>query len=99
MVPRVNVPQGVSTPDYLINGKKFDLKSISGDNKNTLYNAVSKKNKQSSNFIFDISQSKLSTSEIFEQIERLYASKHTSWIDEIIVVKDGKVLRVTERNK
>ena len=36
MVPRVNEPAGISTPDYRINGENYDLKTISKDaTKNT----------------------------------------------------------------
>lgn len=99
MVPRVNNPLGVSTPDYLYDGKAYDLKCISGNSKNTLYNAVSKKKKQSPNFIFDITESRLTEAEILDQIGRLYTSKHTTWIEEIIVVKKGKVKNVIVKKK
>ncbi len=97
MVPRVNKPERVSTPDYLVAGKKYDLKRISGNSKNTLYNAVSKKKKQSNNFIFDVTESGLTESEVLEQTGRLYTSKHTMWIDEIIVIKGEKIKRITKR--
>ena len=29
MVPRVNSPEGISTPDYLFRGEAFDLKTLS----------------------------------------------------------------------
>ena len=47
MVPRITFPQNIQTPDYLIDGIKFDLKTPLGNGKNTLYGMVkSKKNKQ-----------------------------------------------------
>ncbi len=33
MVPRVNYPKNIPTPDYLVDGVKFDLKEISGSGK------------------------------------------------------------------
>ena len=55
IIPRINELEGIKTPDYIINGKKFDLKEIKGNSKNSLYNALGKQRKQANNFIFDIS--------------------------------------------
>ena len=57
IIPRINYPKRIKTPDYIINNKKFDLKQIAGNGKNTLDTAINKKKKQSNNFIFDISKS------------------------------------------
>ncbi|MDE7478417.1 MAG: hypothetical protein K2M91_10785, partial [Lachnospiraceae bacterium] len=38
-------PQGIQTPDYLIDGERFDLKSFKSGGKNLIYNMVSKKKK------------------------------------------------------
>lgn len=69
MLPRVNNPQGVSTPDYLFRGEGYDLKTITGSGKKCLYDRISKKKSQSKNFIFDISGCNLSKEKIVEQIE------------------------------
>lgn len=42
-VPQIMYPQSIQTPDYLIDGERFDLKSPTGKSKNLLYNLVSKK--------------------------------------------------------
>lgn len=54
MVPRVSFPLGVPTPDYLIDGEKWDLKTLTGQGKNTVYDAIKKKKKQSSKFIIGV---------------------------------------------
>lgn len=99
MIPRVLQPQGISTPDYLFRGEKFDLKGLQGTSKNLIYNAIAKKYKQSNNFILDISQCPLSVDEIFEQAEKIYFSRHTRFVDKIVIVKDSDILRVLARNK
>ena len=53
-VPQIMYPQGIQTPDYLINGERFDLKTFKSSGKNVFYNMIAKKKKQSPNFIFDI---------------------------------------------
>lgn len=96
-VPRVMVPQGVQTPDYLVDGERFDLKSPMGRGKNLLYGMLAKKKKQSPNFIFDITDCPLSGEDITRQIEGLYASRHTRFVEKIVVMKNGIILKVYNR--
>lgn len=97
LVPKVNYPLGVQTPDYLIDGERFDLKSPTGKSKELFYNMISKKRKQASNFIFDLTNCPLSDNEIKRQIESLYFSRHTRFVDKIVVMKRGEVLKVYGR--
>lgn len=99
IVPRVVYPQGISTPDYIIDNKKYDLKEPQGSGKNLLYNMVHKKKSQANNFIFDISNCPLDFEAINEQAEALYKSKNTMFIDEIIIIKDGKIHKKYKRDK
>ncbi len=97
LVPVVLNPQGIKTPDYMINGEKFDLKEILGNGKNTFDTAISKKKKQSNNFIFDISQTKMNEEEAIRQIEKIYTSHNRTWVGTIILIKDNKLLKIYER--
>lgn len=94
LVPQVMYPQGIQTPDYLIDGERFDLKSFKSSGKNLIYNMVSKKKMQSPNFIFEITDCPLSESEIEKQIKDVYSSTHTKFIKKIVVVKKGKIIGV-----
>ncbi|MDO5422789.1 MAG: hypothetical protein Q4F41_03570 [Eubacteriales bacterium] len=96
-VPQVMYPQGIQTPDYLIDGERFDLKSPTGSGKNLLYGMLAKKKKQSPNFIFDITECPLSEEDIRIQIHGLYASRHTKFVEKIVVVKNGEILIVYDR--
>ncbi len=99
LVPRVVLPKGVSTPDYIIGNEKYDLKEPTGKGKNVLYNMIHKKKSQANNFIFDISKCPLGYDELKEQVEGIYASIHTSFIDTIIIIKDGKVIDMYKKGK
>lgn len=99
MVPRVLNPQGISTPDYIFRGEGFDLKELLGTSKNLIYNAISKKGRQASNFILDISNCPLDAAEIARQIEYVYWSRHTQFVDKIIIIKNGQLSNVYERIK
>ena len=99
MIPRILKPQGVSTPDYIFRGDAFDLKELLGTSKNLVYNAVSKKARQAPNFILDVSNCPLDMDEITKQIDYVYWSKHTRFIDKIIVIRNNQVSNVYERIK
>lgn len=97
LVPVVLNPKGLKTPDYIINGEKFDLKEIFGNGKNTLDTAISKKKEQSTNFIFDISNTEMQTIKAINQIQGIYKSNNRTWVNKIILIKDNKVLKIYKR--
>lgn len=91
MIPRINYPFGIKTPDYKIKDMYFDLKTINGSSKQALYHAVRGKELQSKNFIFDISNSELEMIDIYEQINSLYRRNDTQWIEIVIIKKDENI--------
>lgn len=99
MVPRINLPPGISTPDYLFRGMRFDLKTIFGQGKNVLYDAVAKRAAQSENFIFDLTQCPLDEAEISRQITLIYRSTHTRFVDVVILVKGVSITHILQRKK
>lgn len=99
LVPQVVYPQGIQTPDYLIDGKRFDLKSPIGSGKNLLYGAIAKKQKQSHNFIIDVTECPLSMEELERQTESLYRSPRVGFLERIVFVKNEEVVKVFNRDK
>lgn len=94
IVPVILVPENIPTPDYLINNKRYDLKTLFGSSKNLLYNRIHKSKGQSNNFVFDISNVKdLSIEDIMLQAEQIYKHKSTSFVDEIILIKDDTIIK------
>lgn len=98
LVPKVEYPQGIKTPDYIFNGVEYDLKCITSNKKNAIYNLVHKKKGQSKNFIFDFSSSILTIDEINEQINYVFTNQHTSFVDEIVVINNGEIALIVRRN-
>ena len=96
-VPQIMYPQGIQTPDYLIDGERIDLKSPTGKSKDLFYNVVSKKRKQASSFVFDVTDCPLSDDEVRKQVEALYFSRHTRFVDTIVIMKNGEILKVYKR--
>lgn len=97
MVPQVLEPDGVKTPDYLINNKKFDLKEIEGVSDRTFDNAIKNKRDQADNFIFDISNATVSIDECLNRIQKLYKNKYRSWLNVTVLVKDEDIIDVLNR--
>lgn len=98
IIPRINEPSGIKTPDYIVNDEKFDLKEILGNGKNTLEDAIKKKEKQSGNFIFDITKTKMTTEKAICQIEKIYLSPYRKWVNKIILIKNDEILNVFSRD-
>ena len=96
MIPR-NVPENISTSDYLFNGEKFDLKQINGNSHRCIDSLVKNSKKQTNNFILDISNTDLSIQNILEQINKLYHSPQRNWINTIILIKDNTLISAFTR--
>lgn len=98
MVPRVNSPQGVSTPDYLFRGVGYDLKTLGESARaNTLFNRVKKAKWQAQNFIIDVTNTKLDEDTILAQVKKVFHREDTKWVDEILIVQNGSRIRVFKR--
>lgn len=98
MVPRVNFPQGVKTPDYFINEKGYDLKTIGNTTgKNPIVNRVKKAKRQAKNFVVDITDANISDAFLIKQLDKVFWSKETQFVDEIIVVKNNKIIKIAKK--
>ena len=96
MVPRVNNPEGVRTPDFLFNCKMYDLKTPKkGAGENTLFRRVRKASNQAKGIIVDISVSGLDKEAISRQIDKVFFSKDTLFIDELVILKDNAIISVS----
>ncbi len=97
IIPRINEPQNIKTPDYIVKNKRYDLKQISGNGKYVIQGNLKGKQKQADNFVIDITKSKMSTDEAIRQIKNIYNSKHFLWLDRIILLKDKEFLKIYKR--
>ncbi len=97
LVPRIVYPQGISTPDYIIDGEKYDLKAPTGISKHVLYNMVNSKKRQADNFVFDISNNPQEFKALEEDIQYIFNMPHTSFVKKIVVIKDGKIIKTYKK--
>lgn len=104
LIPKINIPKGISTPDAFFiwrNGipEKWDLKRITGSGKNTLLNAVLRKGNQSNKFLYYIKpECKFSNYEIMKQVDNIFRYQHTQFIDEIAVMR-GENIEIALKRK
>lgn len=98
MVPRINNPQGISTPDYLFRGERYDLKTIGKTTgKNPLFNRIKNAKWQAENFVLDITNAKLEQKFVDEQLGKVFWSNNTKYVKKIILVRDGRILKIVVR--
>lgn len=93
MVPRVLYPQGISTPDYLIDNEKWDLKTVKSDGKNVFYNLTKGKKNQADYFVFDVSKISFNDDYLEQQVNSLFDSKNRSWIRKVYILYKGKIIK------
>lgn len=97
LIPKINIPNGISTPDAFFiwrNGipERWDLKRISGNGKNTIINSVLYKERQSHKFLFYIKpECKFSNKEIAQYADNIFRYPNTQFVDEIAVMREGKI--------
>ena len=102
LVPEIcGIYKNVHAPDYLIAGERWDLKELkNGTSKNLIRDIVHKKREQAENFIFDITNSKLSDEEIFEQAEGVFTKYYnTKHAERVVIVKGDKIVKYLQKNR
>ena len=92
MIPNIDINGGVSAPDYMINGKSYDLKTLSSNSKDKqpIYHNIYKKEKQSHNFFIDASTSQYSFEVLCEEAQQLFYRPDISWVEIIGIKKEDK---------
>ena len=98
MCPRVNIPEGIKTPDFIWNGEYWDLKEIKTGSKRVIDSRLNDKQKdQSNNYILDISNNPLPNIVIVNQIKNIFNSKSRQWLKNVIVVRNRKIIIILKR--
>lgn len=97
MLPRVNYPYNIQTPDYLFKNEYWDLKTINGSNLSTIDRAINGKSKQAENFIIDISNSKITNQIADICISKIYNSKYRKWVNKIMLINNKKIIKIYQR--
>ena len=98
MVPRVNNPENVKTPDYIFRGMRFDRKGMgTSTSKNAVYNRLTGLQKQADNFVLDITGNPLGRAKIERQAAEIFMSQHMRSVRTLIIVEDDEIVRILAR--
>lgn len=97
MVPRVNWPQNVKTPDYVVNGIRFDRKAPTGASKNTIKNNIGAAEGQANNVVLDLTKCGLDVNSALKYCKDAYSYNHLGFLDMLVVVRDGEIVKVFEK--
>lgn len=97
LIPRVEYPRSVKTPDFIFKDEGWDLKTIRGSGRQTIYQSVRKQANQSSNFIFDISNSEIDMNSFTAQVNDLFIRDRTSFVKKVICKKGNELLQIKIR--
>jgi hypothetical protein len=98
IVPKVNYPLGIPTPDYLINSSRFDLKEIKGAGKNVVDNNMRKSKKQANNFVLELLNSDISNEEVLRQLENIYKSGRRE-VNTVVIKKGDALIDIIKKRK
>lgn len=96
--PEINEPQSIPSPDIEFNGIEYDIKTLEeGSGKNKIYNRVKKSSGQCKQFIVDISNLSMSDAVLEEQIDKIFWSRETQFVKEIVIIRDDDIVRIARR--
>lgn len=89
----------IKTADLMVNGKLVEIKTLSASGPNTIKNAIKRAKGQANDIIINIGETKLTTDEILDTIQKQFNNPQCRHMEHCIIMKDGKVLKVFEQKK
>ena len=99
MVPKVGMPKNVRTADYIFHGHFYDLKTLKTvpPGKNPIYNPVKKSSGQAKKVIVDVTIPDLDSATIEQQVDKIFWSRETRFVDEIVIIRGDEIEKVYKR--
>lgn len=99
LLPRVNRPDGIKTPDYLIDGIRYDLKSMMNASKmNSVDNVIRKSKGQSNRFVIDVSNNKsLKVDDFLKMSKDIFSNVYRSFVEEIMIISNDEIVAILQR--
>lgn len=89
-------PHSLRSPDLNIGGLIWELKSPTGNSKNTIYNNIKTARKQSINIIIDLRRCRMNEHKALSNIRNAYKKRKRKNGTYLIIKKNGKILDVRE---
>ena len=89
----------MSMPDLMVDGKTLEIKNITGTGKNTIKHNISSAKSQSRDVLLNICNNEIDVNNAIKTAERLFNDKQCDFMNSCILMKDGKIVKILERNK
>lgn len=89
----------IKTADLMVNGKLVEIKTLSASGPNTIKNAIKRAKGQANDIIINIGETKLTTDEILDTIQKQFNNPQCKHMEHCIIMKDGEVVKVFEQKK
>ena len=97
MCPRIVIPKGVRTADYIWNEEKWDLKTIKSHSKNTLVGAVKNAKGQAENVILDLKVGSYTHEILSKELERIYNNSRYKFLDKLMIIEENTLRGIYKR--
>ena len=90
LIPKSNV-KGIHTPDFIMNGIKWEMKSPKGQGRWLLENTIKDAIKQSPNVVIDLARIKIHQTKCLQELEKqFYKTKGVKYLK--IITKTRKII-------
>lgn len=95
--PRIVIPKGVRTPDYIWNNESWDLKRITRYSKNTLTTAIKNTKGQTNNVILDLQVSDYTEDVLSNELDRIFNNQRYSHLNKLMILENKKIKGMYKR--
>lgn len=89
LIPKILYPTHTSTPDYMINGVKYDLKTP--EKYGGISRRIEKANGQAERFFVDITKFD-DMDKVFKRVKLVFTSDTMEWVKEVVLIKGDKII-------
>ena len=85
IVPKIHIPSHIQTPDYYVNGVKYDLKTP--DKYKGVFRRIEKSEGQAARFII-YTKHLPEINMVLKEVRHVFSNNTTSWVEEVLIT-DG----------
>ena len=97
LLPEINIPLGINTPDLLWDNETWDIKGIKGTSKNTVYNNLRSAKKQANNVILDFVNASFKEDIFYNELENIFTNERFNSVQKILVRFNNEKIRIFKR--
>lgn len=100
ILPRINFPKNIKTPDYIFKNEKWDLKALGKEaisNTRAVDNIIKKSKNQTDNIILDITNTSIDKESIISQTKKVFTTSGREWLQKIMIIDNYKLIKIYQR--